>query len=109
TRMLLTLIFFIIGATIAAYDSERWTDLPALSATTLPELIGLWPALLGSLTIFLLVALGSRVIEQHRHGRVEPIFSAPSAASPRRWSWAMAAIILAVLNIITLWAAGRPW
>ncbi len=109
TRMLLTLIFFIIGATIAAYDSERWADLPALSATSLPELIGLWPALLGSLAIFLLVALGSRVIEQRRHGRVEPIFAAPSPDASRRWSWAMAAIILAMLNILTLWAAGRPW
>ena len=109
TRMLLTLIFFISGATIAAYDSERWTDLPALSATTLPELIGLWPALIGSLAIFLCVALGSRVIEQRRHGRVEPIFAAPVPNALRRWSWAMAAIILAVLNIITLWAAGRPW
>jgi len=109
TRMLLTLIFFIIGATIAAYDAERWADLPALSATTLPELIGLWPALLGSLAIFLCVALGSRVIEQRRYGRIEPIFSASSPDASRRWSWAMAAIILAALNIITLWAAGRPW
>ncbi|MCX7370658.1 MAG: YeeE/YedE family protein [Alphaproteobacteria bacterium] len=109
TRMLLTLIFFITGATIAAYDAERWADLPALSATTLPELIGLWPALLGSLAIFLLVALGSRVIEQRRHGRIEPILSAPSPNASRRWSWAMAAIILAALNILTLWAAGRPW
>ena len=109
TRMLLTLIFFITGATIAAYDSERWADLPALSATTLPELIGLWPALLGSLAIFLCVALGSRVIEQRRHGRIEQIFSTPSPDASRRWSWAMAAIILAALNILTLWAAGRPW
>ncbi|MCA3364882.1 MAG: YeeE/YedE family protein [Roseomonas sp.] len=109
TRMLLTLIFFIAGATIAAYDSERWADLPALPSTTLPELIGLWPALLGSLAIFLLVALGSRIMEQRRHGRVEAIFAAPLPNASRRWSWAMAAIILAVLNIITLWAAGRPW
>jgi hypothetical protein len=109
TRMLLTLIFFIIGATIAAYDSERWADLPALSATTLPELIGLWPALLGSLAIFLCVVLASRVIEQRRHGRIEPIFSAPAPDASRRWSWAVAAIILAALNILTLWAAGRPW
>jgi uncharacterized membrane protein YedE/YeeE len=109
TRMLLTLIFFIAGTTIAAYDSERWADLPALSATTLPELIGLWPALLGSLAIFLCVVLASRVIEQRRHGRVEPIFGAPAPDASRRWSWAMAAIILAALNIITLWAAGRPW
>lgn len=109
TRMLLTLIFFIIGATIAAYDAERWTNLPALAAISLPKMIGLWPALLGSLAIFLCVAQISRVIEQRRHGRVEPIFSAPSPHASRRWSWAMAAIILAVLNIITLWTAGRPW
>ena len=109
TRMLLTLMFFIMGATIAAYDSERWADLPALSATTLPELIGLWPALLASLAIVLCVTLASRVIEQRRHGRIEPIFSAPAPDASRRWSWAVAAIILAALNIITLWAAGRPW
>ena len=109
TRMLLTLMFFIIGATIAAYDSERWAALPALSATTLPELMGLWPAIIASLTIFLLVATLSRLIEQRRHGRVEPVFSASSPEAPRLWSWALAAIILAALNILTLWAAGRPW
>lgn len=109
TRMLLTLISFILGATIAAYDSERWADLPALAVTSLPQLIGLWPTMIGSLMVFLCVVLLSRVIEQRRHGRVEPIFSAPSAESPRLWSWGLAAIILTVLNIITLWAAGRPW
>lgn len=109
TRMVLTLMFFIAGATIAAYDSERWANLPALPATSLPELIGLWPTLLGSLGIFLLVALGARALEQRRHGGIEPIFSKPAPDAPRRWSFAIAAIILAVLNIITLWAAGRPW
>lgn len=109
TRMLLTLMFFIIGATIAAYDSERWSELPALPATSLPDVFGFWPALLGSLMIFLLVALGARAIEQRRHGAVEPIFGKPAPNAPRRWSLAQAAIILAVLNILTLWAAGRPW
>ena len=109
TRMLLTLIFFVAGATIAAFDSERWSDLPTLSATTLPELFGLWPALFGSLAIFLLVALGSRILEQRRHGQIEPIFSAPSPEASRRWSLALAAIILAAFNILTLWAVGRPW
>ena len=109
TRMALTLMFFIAGATLAAYDAERWADLPALPATSLPELIGLWPALLGSLSIFLLVALGTRALEQRRHGAIEPIFSKPAPDAPRRWPLAVAAIILAALNIITLWAAGRPW
>jgi uncharacterized membrane protein YedE/YeeE len=109
TRMVLTLMFFIAGATLAAYDAERWADLPALPATSLPELIGLWPALLGSLSIFLLVALGARALEQRRHGAIEPIFSKPAPDAPRRWPLAVAAIILAALNIITLWAAGRPW
>jgi hypothetical protein len=61
------------------------------------------------LAIFLCVVLASRVIEQRRHGRVEPIFNVPSPDASRRWSWAVAAIILAALNILTLWAAGRPW
>jgi uncharacterized membrane protein YedE/YeeE len=109
TRMVLTLMFFIIGATIAAYDSERWSELPTLPATSLPDVFGFWPALLGSLMIFLLVALGARAIEHRRHGAVEPIFGKPAQNAPRRWSLAQAAIILAVLNILTLWAAGRPW
>jgi len=109
TRMLLTLMFFIAGATLAAYDAERWAVLPAFPATSLPEQIGLWPTLLGSLGIFLLVAIGARALERNRHGAIESIFSNPAPDAPRRWSFAIAAIILAVLNIITLWAAGRPW
>ncbi|MBR0678167.1 YeeE/YedE family protein, partial [Roseomonas alkaliterrae] len=67
-RMLLTLAFFIAGATLAAWGAEAWSDLPAPPPLTLPGLIGLWPAVAASLAVIGLVAAGSAVAERRRHG-----------------------------------------
>jgi uncharacterized membrane protein YedE/YeeE len=110
TRMLLTLGFFVAGATLAAWDAERWQDLPALPATTLQQSVGLVPAMLGSLVVFGAVAAGSWLLERRRHGTAAPLFGGrrtPWLAWP--WPLAIGAVLLAVLNLATLWVAGRPW
>jgi uncharacterized membrane protein YedE/YeeE len=106
-RMLLTLGFFIGGATVAAWDAERWQDLPALPATTLPALLGLGPAMLASLAALGAVAGWSWHAERRRHGMAEPLLSHPRGAvlSPLAWG----AVGLVLLNLATLWLAGRPW
>ena len=108
-RMLLTLAFFVAGATLAAWQSEAWSDLPALPAATLPDLIGLWPAVAGSLAVFALVAGGSVLLERRRHGAAAPMPWRGGALLSGPWPLVWGAVALALLNLATLWLAGRPW
>jgi uncharacterized protein len=51
-RMALTLLAVVAGATLAAWDGERWMAWPALPAVSLPQTLGLWPALALNLAVF---------------------------------------------------------
>lgn len=108
-RMMLTLLFFVAGATLAAWQSEAWSGLPALPAMTLTETFGLWPAVLGSLAVFGLVGIGSVVLERRRHGAADPLPWRGGALLRGPWPLAWGALALALLNLATLWLAGRPW
>lgn len=99
-RMLLTLMWFVVGATLAAWQAPAWTDLPALPATTLQDLVGPMPAVLGSLAVLGLAAMASLAIERRRHG-----VAVPRLPSTLAWG----ALVLAALNLATLFLAGRPW
>jgi uncharacterized membrane protein YedE/YeeE len=109
SRMVPTLVFFIGGATLAAWDSERWSTLPALPATSLPDLLGLWPAIGVSLGAFALVAWASIAIERRRHGMAEALAWGGGHAWRGPWPLAWGAVALALLSVATLVLAGRPW
>jgi uncharacterized membrane protein YedE/YeeE len=110
TRMLVTLVFFIAGMTFGAYDMERWEDLPALPPISLPQTLGLWPALMLNLGVFALVAWLVARREKRLFGNVEPIFRRSGASFlTGPWPFAWAALALALLNVATLVIAGRPW
>ncbi len=95
TRMLITLLFIVAGATSAAQHAELWNDLP-----TLP-LLALYAA---TFVLLWLLALGH---ERRRHGTAVSIWRQTSAQQV--WPFAWAALALAVLNFATLLLAGRPW
>jgi uncharacterized membrane protein YedE/YeeE len=107
-RNLLTLFFFVAGATLAAWQAALWQDWPALPALSLPASLGLWPAILLALIVFALVAWGSARLERRRHGRVEPILGRGNFLTGP-WPLAWGALALALLNFATLALAGRPW
>ncbi len=108
-RMWLTLAAFIAGATLAAWDAERWLDWPALPPVSLPALLGTWPALLLSLAILALVWWVSARLERQRHGMVEPLAWRGRNLLRGPWPMLWGAVGLALLNFATLWIAGRPW
>jgi uncharacterized membrane protein YedE/YeeE len=65
---------------------------------------------LGSLAVLGAVAALSWRVEQRRHGAAEPLFGTrlgAGLASPGPLAWV--ATVLALLNLATLWLAGRPW
>lgn len=112
-RMLVTLVFFILGGLIATQHIDWWFALPSLPPVSLVQSLGLAPALLLSLGLFALIATLTVVLEKRRHGALEG-----AMASERRgfrrflrgpWPLVWGAVALTLLNFATLALAGRPW
>jgi len=112
TRMLVTLVFFIIGSLVATAHMPFWSGLPQLAPTSLVKTMGLAPALLLNLFVFAAIALLTVAVEKRRHGRIVTNEVQPVAGS--RWlhgPWPLlaGALALVLLNFATLALAGRPW
>ncbi|MBI6924386.1 YeeE/YedE family protein [Pseudomonas putida] len=112
-RMLVTLLFFIIGSVTATHHADWWFALPSLPATSIVQAWGLVPALLVSLGVFGLIAWVTVHLEKRRHGGLEQP-EQPGRAGLQRfvrgpWPLVWGAVALAVLNYVTLALAGRPW
>ncbi|WP_424812309.1 YeeE/YedE family protein [Roseococcus sp. YIM B11640] len=107
-RMWVTLAAFILGAALAAWDAERWTDWPALPPVSLLQIWGLWPALAASLGVLALAWWASLRVERKVHGNAERL-SWQGELLKGPWPLAWGALALALLNFATLAVAGRPW
>jgi len=113
-RMLVTLVGFIIGATVGTLHLPFWIQLPSLPVIRFGESFG---ALGG--TLLTLVGLAALIgllayIEKRKHGNVESIFSGlkdltPSSFLHGPWPLILAAVVLALGNVFTLLLAGHPW
>ncbi|MGC4012589.1 MAG: YeeE/YedE family protein [Pseudomonas sp.] len=112
-RMLVTLLFFIIGSVIATHHIGWWFALPSLPPTSIVQSLGLFPALAVSLALFAAIAAVSVVLERRRHGVLELIASSGEQGIGRLfrgpWPLVWGAVALALLNFATLALAGRPW
>ncbi|MBF8775100.1 YeeE/YedE family protein [Pseudomonas fulva] len=112
-RMLVTLLFFIIGSVTATHHADWWFALPSLPATSIVQAWGLVPALLVSLSVFGLIAWVTVHLEKRRHGELEQPEQHGRAGLQRfvrgPWPLVWGAVALAVLNYATLALAGRPW
>ncbi len=107
-RMWITLAAFIVGATFAAHDAERWMGWAALPPVSLPQTLGTWPALALSLSIFALAWTIAAWLERRRYGALEPLaWRGRLLGFP--WPPLWGAIGLALLGFATLILAGRPW
>ncbi|MEB2668284.1 YeeE/YedE family protein [Bordetella parapertussis] len=112
TRMLVTLLFFIVGSVIATANFGWWSALPALPPTSLIKSWGLPGALLANLAVFALIAWTTTVLEKRRHGQLIS-HAARTSRTPSLlqgpWPMVWGGIALVVLNFATLALAGRPW
>ena len=112
-RMLVTLLFFICGSLIATHHVDWWFALPSFPAVSIVKTFGVLPALVLSLTVFLLIALVTVRLEKRRHGQLEQGVQSEHPGLRRflrgPWPLVWGAIGLALLNYATLALAGRPW
>ncbi len=112
-RMLVTLLFFIVGGVLATHHLQWWSALPSLPPTSIITTMGMLPALIFSLALFAAIAALSARLELRRHGQLER--AAPSEHQGLQrffrgpWPLVWGAVLLALLNYATLALSGRPW
>ncbi len=112
TRMLVTLLFFIVGGVLGTYTYGWWSHLPALPPISLVKAWGAVPALAASLIVFALIAWLTLVLEKRRHGRVLATTTGidrPVSLLRGPWPLIAGGLGLALLNFANLALVGRPW
>ncbi|MGO1375167.1 YeeE/YedE family protein [Psychrobacter sp.] len=113
--MFITFIFFVVGATIGAYHLPFWTEeMPSFEPFSLATSTGLGysGAWMVSLALFGLIAWMTLVVEKRTKApKMAPVPSATGWKRIFRGSWPLfaAAIILGLLNALTLITRGQPW
>ncbi|WP_422124280.1 YeeE/YedE family protein [Planococcus sp. X10-3] len=113
--MFVTLVFFIVGSTVGAYHLPFWTEeMPAFEPYSLATSTGLGygGAWLVSIALFGLIAWVTVIIEKKRKApKMAPVPSETGWKRILRGSWPLfaAAIVLALLNALTLMTRGAPW
>ena len=110
TRMLVTLLFFIVGSVIGINHLAWWQTLPAHAPVSLVKSFG-WPAALAlNVVLFAIAYVVVARMERARHGVLESIVTLKNASWLRGpWPLLAGALGLTLLNFATLYLAGRPW
>ncbi|WP_026703280.1 YeeE/YedE family protein [Salibacterium aidingense] len=113
--MFITLLFFIVGATIGAYHLDFWTnDLPSFGAVSLADSTGLgyFGAWLVSVLFFGLIIWWT--LQREKKKNPPKMAALPTTSGWKRifrgsWPLITAAVVLAVLNALTLLTRGSGW
>jgi uncharacterized membrane protein YedE/YeeE len=113
-RMLVVLLFFVLGSVGATAHLPWWETLPSIGAHSFVRSLGWEAALAAHLAVFAAVALASRWLELRRHGGIERPPTAAGRGGIARilqgpWPLVAGAVLLALLNFATLALVGRPW
>lgn len=114
SRMLLTLTGFIIGAVVGTAHLSYWLSLPSFPLVTLGGYFG--PVSGTAITLIGIAAIIGilAAVEKRKHGNIESVFSGLADLTPARflhgpWPLIIAALVLALGNVLTLFLAGHPW
>lgn len=109
-RMLVTLLFFIIGSVFGVMHQAWWKALPSLEPISLVASLGWLPALVLNISVFAIAYFSVARIERRRHGQVASITGIADASWHRGpWPLLAGALALALLNFATLYLSGKPW
>jgi uncharacterized membrane protein YedE/YeeE len=108
-RMLVTLVAFCAGAFAGSLDMGRYADWPSFGSISLAAELGTVPALALQASLLGLIWLGMKAWAGTRPQ--QPLWSGLDRTTLLRGPWPLlfAALLLAVLNAVTLILAGHPW
>src|SRR5271170_1019926 len=113
SRMLVPLVFFIIGSALGAWNLPWWSATPNIGKVSLIAAWGWQAALLVSLATFAAIAWATVAIERRAHGALRSGVSTDRRGFTRflhgPWPLLAGAVALAIGNFATLYLAGRPW
>jgi len=113
--MLITLSFFIVGATLGSAHLHWWLTLPGYGSISVIEQFGWWQALLLQLLVLTALYMLVRFLDARRNAKLNPVdWQVPSGELSQRfihgqWPLFWGVVALAVLNFATLLVAGHPW
>ncbi|MDR5899384.1 YeeE/YedE family protein [Halomonas vilamensis] len=112
-RMMITLLFFIVGSVIGSAHFAWWQSLPSFQPVSLVNVAGTGGGIAISLALFAAIAAFTVVMEKRRHGQLEQAPAVNKHGMERwltgPWPLVAGAVGLALLNFATLALAGRPW
>ena len=112
-RMLLTLVFFIVGAVIGTAHLPMWLELPSLPPMSVGREFGMAGGLAVTFGGLALIALITVIVEKRAHGTLEAPPVSPRTGMTRLlhgpWPMIWTGILLSGLNVATLLIAGHPW
>jgi uncharacterized membrane protein YedE/YeeE len=116
-RMVITLVFFIIGTVLGSIQLPWWLDQPGFDPVPLVNSFGLVGAMLAQFAGLGLIAWWVNRIERKAHGNIERdelLWRGQNGGVLRtlvsgRWPFTWAILILAAGNALTLAIGGAPW
>jgi uncharacterized membrane protein YedE/YeeE len=116
-RMVVTLVFFIVGAVLGSIHLPWWLDQPGYDPVPLIATLGVPGAIVTQLVALALITGWVNRIERRAHGNLEHgelLWRGQTHGILRtlisgRWPFTWAILILAVGNVLTLVISGAPW
>lgn len=112
TRMVITLVAFIIGSLVGTRHAPFWESTPSLGSWSLLESLGPIGALLVTAAFCGGVAWFAARVERARHGQVASVTQLSTGTSSLLrgpWPLVWGALGLVAVNVATLLLAGRAW
>jgi uncharacterized membrane protein YedE/YeeE len=111
--LVVTLVSFVVGATLATFHTPFWASLPSLGEVSLGERFGWTTATALQIAVCGLLASLTLWVERWRRRPAQPRVPMPPGGWGRLlqgpWSLAVGGVLLALLNLLTLLVAGHPW
>ena len=113
-RMLITLVFFILGSLLGTLHLPWWLSLPSLGTISLSAYMNTMQAIIIQWIILGFIAWITIYFEKRHHKNISKIYTKPDQLMIHvflqgRWPLLWGAVALALLNMFTLFVAGHPW
>jgi hypothetical protein len=114
TDMLITIIFFIVGATLGSAHLPWWLSLPNIGKVSLISEMGWLPALLAQLVALALLYYLVRYLDLKKNNSLKSITTSGNTPVSQKlilgpWPLIWGVVGLAIFNLFTMLLAGHPW